>query len=80
VAWEHFIGPAVNDDEKTLGLAVSLDDLATVTGPHALPGSATVTSVVQPSVTVSESFIDVVWIDVSDADMWVLRHQSGRLP
>ncbi len=79
-AWQHFTGNAADDSLKTLGLTVSLDDFASLTGPHAMPGSASVTDVVQPTVTLSGSAIDALWVDVSVAGSRVLRHRSGELP
>jgi len=80
VTWEHFVGSSLRDDSlKSVGNAISLDQLATVTAPHTMPGSATTLSAVQAAVTVSHERIDVFWVDVSQAGQRRLRWRSGTL-
>jgi hypothetical protein len=66
VAWEHFANASMLDDAaKTIGLSISLDGLATIDGPHAMPASDAAFHRVQSAVIATGKRIDVVWIDLS---------------
>jgi hypothetical protein len=77
--WEHFTGGAFDDTGKSVGNSLSLDDLATLDGPHAMPGSAEVKAAVQAAVCATHDRIDVFWIDVSTTGQRVLKWRSGRM-
>lgn len=77
--WEHFTGGAFDDTGKTVGNSLSLDDLATLDGPHAMPGSAEVKAAVQAAVCTAHDRVDVFWIDVSTTGQRVLKWRSGRM-
>ncbi|NRF71468.1 exo-alpha-sialidase [Aquincola sp. S2] len=78
--WEHFSsGGAQNDSGKTVGSTLSLDALARVEGPHAMPGSEAVTYAVQAAAAVAHDRIDVFWVDAAPGGARVIRWRSGRL-
>ena len=80
VSWESFSGSAFDDSKKHYGLALSIDGLATLDSPHALPGSEATTHVVQGVVVFGDDWVDCVWIDVSDASgKRVLKPRAGRI-
>lgn len=79
-SWEDFTGDLYDDSIKRVGLSVSLDHLASVTGPYAMPQSDQTVSVVQGAVVVSADWLDVLWIDVSDPNgNRVLKHRAARI-
>ena len=80
VAWEHFANASLFDDSgKSVGLGLSLDGLATIDGPHAMPGSETELRRVQGAVIMSGKRLDVFWIDLS-AGTRTLTWRGATLP
>ena len=78
--WESFTGAnAFVDSAKTVGNTISLDGLATLVGPNAMPDSATTFSAVQAAVVVSHDRVDVFWIDVATSGQRLLKWRSGLL-
>lgn len=79
VSWESFSGNLLDDSIKHYGLALSLDALANLDSPYALPGSDTTTSAVQGAVALSDDRVDALWIDTSESGIRKLKHRSGRI-
>lgn len=78
--WEFFSGSgAFNDAGKSVGNALSLDDLGTLSAPHSMPGSSTTLGSIQGAVTVSDGQIDVFWVDTTTSGSRALKWRSGRL-
>lgn len=69
LGWEYFEGADYLDNTvKSVGLTYSFDALSTQVGPHAMPGSATDLGNYFPYVMLSESAIDVFWLDTNDVE------------
>lgn len=80
-AWEHFASPRDmrNEGAKTVGLALSRDGGQSFDGPHAMPDSDTAFSAMQGAVLVSRDWIDVVWVQSTEAGKQI-RHRAARVP
>lgn len=78
--WESFTGAnAFVDSAKTIGSTISLDNLASMVGPSAMPDSANMFSTVQAAVALSHDRIDIFWIDVATSGQRLLKWRSGLL-
>lgn len=78
VAWT---GGNASDPEAQhiVSLALSLDDLVTVDGPAAMPGSASISARSQARAFLSGTALDMIWTDVTGGNRSI-QHRTAALP
>jgi hypothetical protein len=79
ISWEHFTGSLTDDSGKSVGLLLSYDAMNNYIAPGVVPGSTATFYAVQAAVNMSEQFIDVFWIDVSDSNNRKLRYRYADI-
>lgn len=78
IAWTAGAGAGSDEMQHSVALSISLDNLLTVNGPGAMPGSST-TARTQARSFLSGASLDMIWTDVAGGTRSI-QHRTARLP